>query len=98
VIRVTLPAHLRTLARVSGEVTVDVDGDVTPRAIIDAIEERFPMLLGTIRDRTTHRRRAFVRFYACSEDISHDPDDAPLPDAVATGAEPFMIIGAMSGG
>jgi hypothetical protein len=97
-IRVTLPAHLRTLARVSGEVTIDLDGVVTPRAIIDAIEEQYPMLRGTIRDRTTHKRRAFVRFYACSEDISHDPDDAPLPDAVVNGAEPFMIVGAMSGG
>jgi len=97
-IRVTLPAHLRTLAKVSGEVTLDIDGTVTPRAIIDALEERYPMLLGTIRDRTTRRRRAFVRFYACSEDVSHDPDDAPLPQEVIAGTEPFMIIGAMSGG
>ena len=97
-IRVTLPAHLRTLAKVSGEVTIDVNGDVTPRAIIDALELQYPALRGTIRDRTTHKRRPFVRFYACSDDISHDPDDTPLPRDVIEGKEPFMIVGAMSGG
>ena len=97
-IRVTLPAHLRTLAKVSGEVTVDVHGEVTPRAIVDALEAQFPALRGTIRDRATHKRRPFVRFYACSDDISHDPDDTPLPAEVVSGKEPFMIVGAMSGG
>jgi sulfur-carrier protein len=98
VIRVTLPAHLRTIAKVSGEVTLDVAGPVTPQAILDELEARYPVLLGTIRDRRSGQRRAFVRFYACSEDRSHDPVDAPLPEEVAAGKEPFMIVGAMSGG
>ena len=97
-IRVMLPAHLRTIAKVSGEVTLDVVEPVTPRAIVDALEAQFPALRGTIRDRATQKRRAFVRFYACSEDISHDPDDSPLPEEVVAGKEPFMIVGAMSGG
>jgi len=97
-IRVTLPAHLRTLARVSGEVELQLEGPVTQAAILDALEARFPMLRGTIRDHVTKRRRPFVRFFACEQDLSHEPPDAPLPDAVATGAEPFMIVGAMAGG
>jgi molybdopterin synthase sulfur carrier subunit len=97
-IRVMLPAHLRTLARVSGEVELQLDGPVTQAAILDAIEARYPMLRGTIRDHVTKRRRPFVRFFACEQDLSHEPPDAPLPDAVATGAEPFMIVGAMAGG
>jgi sulfur-carrier protein len=97
-IRVTLPAHLRKLAHVEGEVKLDVDGQVTQRAVLDALEARYPMLRGTIRDQVTQKRRAFVRFFACQEDLSHEPPDAPLPDAVATGAEPFMIVGAIAGG
>jgi molybdopterin converting factor small subunit len=97
-IRVVLPAHLRTLARVDGEVKLEVEGPVTPRAILDALEAHYPMLRGTIRDQVSRERRAFVRFYACAEDVSHDSPDAPLPDAVAAGAEPFLIVGAMSGG
>jgi molybdopterin converting factor small subunit len=97
-IRVTLPAHLRKLARVDGEVKLDVEGQVTQRSLLDALEARYPMLRGTIRDQVTQRRRAFVRFFACAEDLSHEPPDAPLPDAVATGAEPFMIVGAIAGG
>ena len=97
-IRVVLPAHLRTLAHVDGEVTLDVAGEVTQRAVLDALEARYPVLRGTIRDQVTHQRRAFVRFFACEEDWSHEPPDAPLPDAVATGAEPLLIIGAMAGG
>ena len=97
-IRVALPAHLRTLAHVDGEVTLEVGGPVTQRAVLDALEARYPMLRGTIRDHVTHQRRAFVRFFACGEDLSHDPPDAPLPNAVATGAEPFLIVGAMAGG
>jgi molybdopterin converting factor small subunit len=97
-IRVTLPAHLRKLARVDGEVKLDVEGQVTQRSVLDALEARYPMLRGTIRDQVTQRRRAFVRFFACAEDLSHEPPDAPLPDAVATGAEPFMIVGAIAGG
>jgi hypothetical protein len=97
-IRVVLPAHLRTLARVDGEVKVEVEGPVTPRAVLDALEARYPMLRGTIRDQVTHRRRAFVRFFACEEDLSHESPDAPLPDAVAKGAEPFLVVGAMAGG
>jgi molybdopterin synthase sulfur carrier subunit len=97
-IRVVLPAHLRTLAHVDGEVTLDVAGEVTQRAVLDALEARYPVLRGTIRDQVTHRRRAFVRFFACEEDWSHEPPDAPLPDAVATGAEPLLIVGAMAGG
>jgi molybdopterin synthase sulfur carrier subunit len=97
-IRIVLPAHLRTLARIDGEVKLDVDGQVTQRSVIDALEDEYPMLRGTIRDHQTHQRRAFVRFFACGEDLSHEPPDAPLPDAVATGAEPFMVVGAMAGG
>src|ERR687883_519081 len=97
-IRLTLPAHLRKLARVDGEVQLDVEGPVTQRAILDALEARYPMLRGTIRDQVTQQRRPFVRFFACEQDLSHDSPDAPLPDAVARGAEPFMIVGAMAGG
>ena len=97
-IRVVLPAHLRTLARVDGEVALDVKGAVTQRSIIDALEARYPMLRGTIRDHVTQRRRAFVRFFACEQDLSHESPDAPLPDEVASGAEPFLIVGAMAGG
>jgi molybdopterin converting factor small subunit len=98
VIRVVLPAHLRTLARVDGEVTLDVQGQATQRAVLDALENRYPMLRGTIRDQVTQQRRAFVRFFACEEDLSHERPDAPLPDAVVTGAEPFLVVGAMAGG
>ena len=97
-IRVVLPAHLRKLARVDGEVVLDVAAPVTQRAILDALEARHPMLCGTIRDRTTQRRRPFVRFFACQEDLSNESPDAPLPDAVATGAEPYLVVGAMAGG
>jgi molybdopterin converting factor small subunit len=97
-IRVELPAHLRTLAGVDGEVTLAVVGRATQRSVLDAIEARYPALRGTIRDHVTHQRRPFVRFFACEEDLSHDSPDAPLPDAVATGAEAFLIVGAMSGG
>ena len=97
-IRVVLPAHLRTLARVDGEVSLDVDGLVTQRSVLDALEARYPMLRGTIRDHATKRRRALVRFFACAEDLSHDLPDAPLPDEVAKGAEPFLVVGAMAGG
>ena len=97
-IRVVLPAHLRTLARVDGEVRLDVEGAATVRAVVDALEARYPMLRGTIRDHVTHRRRAFLRFFACGEDLSHEPADAALPEAVVTGKEPFLIVGAMAGG
>ena len=97
-IRVVLPAHLRRLARVSGEVELDVEGQVTQRSVLDALEARYPMLRGTIRDQVTQQRRPFVRFFACEQDLSHDPPDDPLPDAVAKGAEPFYIIGAIAGG
>jgi len=97
-IRVVLPAHLRTLARVSSEVTLEVNGPVTQRAILDTLETRYPMLRGTMRDHVTQRRRPFVRFFACEQDLSHESPDVPLPDAVATGAEPFLIVGAMAGG
>jgi molybdopterin synthase sulfur carrier subunit len=97
-IRVVLPAHLRTLAEVSGEVELEVTGEVTQSSVLDAIEARFPMLRGTIRDQETGRRRAFIRFYACEEDLSHDPPDAPLPRPVAAGAEPLLVVGAMAGG
>ena len=97
-IRVVLPAHLRTLARVDGEVKLDVEGQPTQRAVLDALEDRYPMLRGTIRDQVTQQRRAFVRFFACEEDLSHELPDAPLPAAVATGAEPFLVVGAMAGG
>jgi hypothetical protein len=98
VIRVVLPVHLRTLARVVGEVQVEVAGAVTQRSVLDALEARHPVLRGTIRDQVTQRRRAFVRFFACREDLSNEPPDAPLPDAVASGAEPFLVVGAMAGG
>ena len=97
-IRVALPAHLRKLAHVDGEVKLDVEGQVTQRSVLDALEARYPMLRGTIRDHVTQRRRPFVRFFACEEDLSHELPDAPLPDAVATGAEPFLVVGAMAGG
>ena len=97
-VRVVLPAHLRSMAKVQGEVLVDVAGAVTQRSVLDAVEAQFPMLLGTIRDRDTAKRRPFVRFYACEEDLSHDEPDTPLPEQVATGAEPFLVIGAMAGG
>jgi hypothetical protein len=98
VIRVELPAHLRTLARVDREVKLEVQGPATQRVVLDALEARYPMLRGTIRDQVTQERRPFVRFFACEEDLSHEPPDAPLPDAVAKGAEPFLIIGAIAGG
>lgn len=97
-IRVVLPAHLRTLARVDGEVKLDVRGDVTPRAVLDALEARYPMLRGTMRDQVTGQRPAFVRFFACEQDISHESVDTPLPEPVARGVEPFLVIGAMAGG
>ena len=97
-IRVVMPAHLRTLARVEGEVRLDVEGVVTQRAVLDALEARYPMLRGTIRDQVTRERRAFLRIFACEEDLSFEPPDAPLPDAVANGKEPLMIVGAMAGG
>jgi molybdopterin converting factor small subunit len=97
-IRVVLPAHLRILARVAGEVQLDVAGEVTQRAVLDALEASYPALRGTIRDHVTEQRRPFVRFFACEEDLSHEPPDAPLPAAVASGAEPFLIVGAIAGG
>jgi molybdopterin synthase sulfur carrier subunit len=97
-IRVALPTHLRTLAKVDGEVTLDVQGVVTQASVLDALEARYPMLRGTIRDHVTLKRRAFIRFFACEEDLSHEPPDAPLPEAVAKGAEPFLVIGAIAGG
>jgi len=97
-VRVVLPAHLRTLARLGDEVVLEVRGAVTQRAILDALEARYPALRGTVREYTTGRRRAFVRFFACEQDLSHEPPDAPLPAAVADGTEPFLIVGAMAGG
>ena len=97
-IRVVLPAHLRKLAQVDGEVKLEVGSEVTQRSVIDALETRYPMLCGTIRDQVTQKRRAFVRFFACGEDLSHEPPDAPLPEAVASGKEPYMIVGAIAGG
>ena len=97
-IRVVLPTHLRTLARVDGEVKLDIDGQATQRSVLDALETCCPMLRGTIRDHVTHQRRPFVRFFACEQDLSHEPPDAPLPDAVASGAEPFLVVGAVAGG
>jgi hypothetical protein len=97
-IRVALPAHLRTLAHIEGEVVLHVTGLVTQRSVLDALEARYPVLRGTIRDHTTHQRRAFVRFFACEQDLSHEAPDAPLPIAVANGAEPYLIVGAMAGG
>jgi molybdopterin converting factor small subunit len=97
-IRVVLPAHLRALARSSGEVELQVGGPVTQRTVLDALEARYPQLQGTIRDRDSGRRRPMIRFFACQEDLSHDPPDTPLPEAVTTGAEPYLIVGAMAGG
>ena len=97
-IRVILPQHLRTLAQVSGEVRLEVEGPVTQCSLLDVLEARYPTLQGTIRDQVTKQRRPFVRFFACEEDLSHEPPDAPLPGAVASGAEPFLIIGAIAGG
>jgi sulfur-carrier protein len=97
-IRVILPQHLRTLAHVGGEVEIEVEGQVTTRSILDALEARYPMLRGTIRDHVTKQRRPFLRFFACEQDLSHEPPDGPLPDAVASGTEPFLILGAIAGG
>ena len=97
-IRVILPPHLRTLAHVCGDVELDLAGAVTQRTVLDALEARYPMLRGTIRDHATQQRRAFLRFFACEEDLSHEPPDAPLPEAVASGKEPFIVIGAIAGG
>ncbi len=97
-IRVILPPHLRTLAQVGAEVKLDVDGSATQRSVLDALEARYPMLRGTIRDHVSQERRPFLRFLACVVDLSHEPPDAPMPDAVASGAEPFLILGAISGG
>jgi hypothetical protein len=95
---VVLPAHLRTLAHVGGEIKLDVQGPITQRSVLDALEASYPMLRGTIRDQVTRQRRAFVRFFACEQDLSQESADAPLPDAVAAGAEPFLVVGAMAGG
>lgn len=97
-IRVILPPHLRTLAQVDGEVALEVEGAATLRSVLDALETRYPMLRGTIRDQVTHQRRPFLRFFACKEDLSHQPPDALLPEAVRSGAEPFFIVGAIAGG
>ena len=97
-IRVVLPFHLRTLAQVQGEVKLAVEGQATQRSVLDALEARFPVLRGTIRDHVTQKRRAFLRFYACEQDLSNEPPDAPLPDAVASGVEPYLIVGAIAGG
>jgi len=97
-IRVVLPQHLRTLARVGGEVELEVEGPPTQRAVLDALEASYPMLRGTIRGHTTHRRRPFVRFFACEQDLSHQPPDDPLPEPVASGKEPLLVVGAMAGG
>jgi hypothetical protein len=97
-IRVVLPAHLRTLARVDGEVTIDVSGQITQRSVLDALESNYPVLRGTIRDHVTQHRRPYLRFFACEEDLSHERPDAPLPEAVAAGTEPFLVVGAMAGG
>jgi hypothetical protein len=97
-IRVVLPAHLRTLARVDGDVLLHVEGPVTQRSVLDALEAAYPTLQGTMRDHMTHQRRPFVRFFACEEDLSHQSPDAPLPDAVANGVEPFFVVGALAGG
>ena len=97
-IRVIIPPHLRTLAKVNGEVTLEIEGRVTQRSVLDALEAKYPMLLGTIRDHDTGKRRAFLRFFACEEDLTHELPDAPLPDAVASGKEPFVVLGAIAGG
>jgi sulfur-carrier protein len=97
-IRVELPQHLRTLAQVGREVQLEVEGSVTQRSVLDALEDRYPMLRGTIRDHETRQRRPFLRFFACEEDLSHEPPDSPLPEAVVSGKEPFLIVGAIAGG
>ena len=97
-IRVVLPAHLRTLARIDGEVALEVKGEVTQRSVLDALDARYPMLRGTIRDHATQQRRPFIRFFACEQDLSHESPDAPLPETVTTGADPLLIVGAMAGG
>jgi hypothetical protein len=97
-IRVVIPAHLRTIAHISGEVQLEVEGQATQRSVLDALEARYPMLRGTIRDHVTQQRRPFLRFFACQEDLSHEPPDAPLPDAVVAGVEPFIVLGAVAGG
>ncbi len=97
-IRVVLPFHLRTLAHVDGEVTLEVEGQATQRSVLDALEARYPMLRGTVRDQVTNKRRPLVRFFACGEDLSNEPPDSPLPEAVATGSEPYLVVGAMAGG
>ncbi len=97
-IRVVLPFHLRTLAHVEGDVMLEVEGQATQRSVLDALEARYPMLCGTIRDHVTQKRRPFLRFFACRQDLSHDSPDAPLPESVATGAEPFLVVGAIAGG
>ena len=97
-IRVVIPHHLRTLAQVNGEVELRIDGPVTQGSVLDALEARYPVLRGTIRDHVTGRRRPFLRFFACEQDLSHDPPDIPLPDSVATGSEPFLVVGAIAGG
>jgi len=97
-IRVVLPTQLKTLAQVQGEVQLELEGPVTQASVLDALEERYPMLRGTLRDQFTHKRRPFVRFFACQQDLSHEPPEQPLPEPIATGAEPFLVIGAMAGG
>ncbi|MHB8391690.1 MAG: MoaD/ThiS family protein [Acidobacteriaceae bacterium] len=97
-VRIELPAHLRTLAGVGREVTLQVEGTITQRSVVDALEARYPMLRGTIRDQVTQQRRPFLRFFACEQDLSHEPPDAPLPDAVVSGTEPLIILGAIAGG
>ena len=97
-IRVVLPYHLRRMAQVAGEVELRIEGPATQRSVLDALEARYPVLRGTIRDHVAHRRRPFLRFFACEQDLSHEPPDAPLPDAVASGAEPFLVVGAIAGG
>jgi sulfur-carrier protein len=97
-IRVVIPHHLRRLTHADKEVRLEMDGPVTVQSVLDALEEKYPMLRGTIREHSSHKRRAFIRFFACEQDLSHQPVDAPLPEAVATGAEPFLIVGAMAGG
>ncbi len=97
-VQVALPYHLRTLARVEGDVAIEIAGPVTVRSVLDALEARYPMLMGTIRDHVTQQRRPFLRFFACGEDLTHDPPDAPLPEAVAQGKEPLMVVGAIAGG
>lgn len=97
-IRVILPAHLRTLARIDGEVKLEIEGPASPHAVLKALETRYPMLRGTIRDQVTQQRRPFIRFFGCGQDLSHEPPDTPLSDAITTGEEPFLIVGAMAGG